>query len=171
MRVLQRANTLVRAKIHPTSIMAGYRLAMKEAVKYIKENLTIPSDKMERDYLIMAVRGRALPACARVGVAGGQVDGRCDRCLACARARACVPPQAKTSMSSKIIGPDCEFFSKMVVEAVTAVKTGGDGGKVKYPIKVPRALLLLPRAPPPARCCPCCYGCCRFFCGWCSYCL
>jgi chaperonin GroEL (HSP60 family) len=28
--LLKRANDLVRAKIHPTSIIAGYRLAMRE---------------------------------------------------------------------------------------------------------------------------------------------
>ena len=33
---LQRANELVRQKIHPTTIIAGFRLARKEAVKYIK---------------------------------------------------------------------------------------------------------------------------------------
>ncbi len=32
----QRANELVRQKIHPTSIIAGFRLARKECVKYIK---------------------------------------------------------------------------------------------------------------------------------------
>lgn len=44
--LLKRANDLVRAKIHPTSIMSGYRLAMKEAVKYIKTHLTVSTDKM-----------------------------------------------------------------------------------------------------------------------------
>jgi hypothetical protein len=34
--VEQRGNELVRQKIHPTSIISGYRLARKEAVKYIK---------------------------------------------------------------------------------------------------------------------------------------
>ena len=33
---LQRANELVRNKIHPTIIMSGYRMAMKEAIKYLK---------------------------------------------------------------------------------------------------------------------------------------
>jgi T-complex protein 1 subunit alpha len=46
--LLKRANDLVRAKVHPTNIMAGYRLAVKEAVRYIKASLTITSDKMER---------------------------------------------------------------------------------------------------------------------------
>ena len=35
--LLKRANDLVRNKIHPTSIIAGYRLAMREAVKYIED--------------------------------------------------------------------------------------------------------------------------------------
>ena len=38
---------------------------------------------------------------------------------------------AKTSMSSKLIGPDSEFFSKMVVDAMKNVKTGEN----KYPVK------------------------------------
>ena len=33
---LKNADELVKQKIHPTSIMAGYRLACKEAVKYIQ---------------------------------------------------------------------------------------------------------------------------------------
>ena len=37
----QRANELVGMKIHPTSIISGYRLAQKEAVKYINERLSV----------------------------------------------------------------------------------------------------------------------------------
>jgi len=37
--LLKRANELVREGIHPTTIMSGYRLAMREAVKYIKDSL------------------------------------------------------------------------------------------------------------------------------------
>lgn len=32
--LLQRANALVRQKIHPTSIIGGYRLAMREVHKF-----------------------------------------------------------------------------------------------------------------------------------------
>ena len=38
--LLKNADELVKQKIHPTSIIAGYRFAMKESIKYIKEHLT-----------------------------------------------------------------------------------------------------------------------------------
>lgn len=37
--LLRRANALVAAKIHPTNIIAGYRLAMREACKYIRDKM------------------------------------------------------------------------------------------------------------------------------------
>ncbi len=37
--LLRRANELVKQQIHPTNVITGYRMAMKEAVKYIKENM------------------------------------------------------------------------------------------------------------------------------------
>ncbi|KAL4532137.1 hypothetical protein Ndes2437B_g02559 [Nannochloris sp. 'desiccata'] len=44
--LLKRANELVRAKIHPTSIISGYRLAMREACKYIENTLAIPVEAL-----------------------------------------------------------------------------------------------------------------------------
>lgn len=98
MMQIQRANELVKNKIHPTSIIAGYRLAMREAVKYIKENLSVPVDSIGRESLINA---------------------------------------AKTSMSSKIIGPESEFFAKLVVDAVTSVKVVEEGAKGKSKARYP----------------------------------
>lgn len=45
--LLKRANQLVKNKIHPTTIISGYRLALKEMIKYIKENLTVKVDSGE----------------------------------------------------------------------------------------------------------------------------
>merc|ERR1719341_62458 len=98
--LLKNADELVKQKIHPTSIIGGYRLACKEAVKYIQEHLTYKVDDLGEDCLINA---------------------------------------AKTCMSSKLIGADSEFFSKMVVDAAQAIKVTS-GGNVTYPIRAVNVL-------------------------------
>merc|ERR1719222_250962 len=44
--LLKRANELVKNQIHPTTIMAGYRIAMRESIKYIQANLGVQVDKL-----------------------------------------------------------------------------------------------------------------------------
>ncbi|KAI0017599.1 T-complex protein 1 [Xylariomycetidae sp. FL0641] len=94
--LLRRANELMRNKIHPTTIITGYRLAMREAVKYMNENVSTKVENLGRESLIAI---------------------------------------AKTSMSSKIIGADSDFFANMVVDAMQAVKTTNNRNEVKYPVK------------------------------------
>jgi T-complex protein 1 subunit alpha len=52
--LLKRANALIADGIHPTVVMAGYRIAVKEAVKYIKANLVVQADSLGKDNLISA---------------------------------------------------------------------------------------------------------------------
>ncbi|KAL0719117.1 hypothetical protein Bca4012_068441 [Brassica carinata] len=94
--LLKRANDLVRNKIHPTSIISGYRLAMREACKYIEEKLVTKVEKLGKVPLINC---------------------------------------AKTSMSSKLISGDSDFFANLVVDAVLSVKMTNQRGEIKYPIK------------------------------------
>lgn len=94
--LLKRANELVKGKVHPTTIITGYKLALREATRFVNSVMSRPVDSLGKETLINI---------------------------------------AKTSMSSKIIGPDSEFFSKMAVEAMLAVKTANSRGEVKYPVK------------------------------------
>ncbi|RAL54025.1 hypothetical protein DM860_004496 [Cuscuta australis] len=94
--LLKRANDLVKNKIHPTSIISGYRLAMREACKYVDDKLAVKAEKLGKDSLLNC---------------------------------------AKTSMSSKLIAGDSDFFANLVVEAVLSVKMTNARGETKYPIK------------------------------------
>lgn len=100
--LMQRANNLYKQRIHPTNIITGYKIAMKECVKYIKENLKIPGNDINDEILIH---------CAKVYFF-----------------------YIQTAMSSKIIGGESDFFSKMVVDCVKHLKKINDFGDVVYPI-------------------------------------
>lgn len=41
-----------KQKIHPTSTISGYRLACKEACKYIQEHLTVPVEELGKESII-----------------------------------------------------------------------------------------------------------------------
>jgi len=99
--LLRRANELMKNRIHPTTIITGYRLALREAVKYMNENISTKVEHLGRESLINI---------------------------------------AKTSMSSKIIGSDSDFFSNMVVDAMQAVKSTNNRNEVKYPVKAVNVL-------------------------------
>lgn len=94
--LLKRANELVRNQVHPTTIITGYRLALREAVRYVNEVLSQSVNDLGKETLVSI---------------------------------------ARTSLSSKIIGADSEFFANMVVDAMLAVKTTSPKGETKYPVK------------------------------------
>ena len=94
--LLKRAAGLVRDKIHPTTIISGYRQAMRQACSFLDQNMAIPVASLGPDTLLNT---------------------------------------ARTSLSSKIVGVESDFFSRMVVDAITAVKTYDDVGEATYPVK------------------------------------
>lgn len=91
--LLKKGNALVKKNIHPTSIISGYRLAMKEACNYIKESLSIPIKDLGADSLLNC---------------------------------------AKTSIASKILGGEAEFFAPIIVNSLKRVGKKNQRGKMKY---------------------------------------
>ncbi|THH14710.1 hypothetical protein EW146_g5656 [Bondarzewia mesenterica] len=54
--LLKRANELVKAKIHPTTIITGYRLACREAVRFMQDQLSVKVDQLGKEALINAAK-------------------------------------------------------------------------------------------------------------------
>lgn len=94
--LLKRGNELIKNNIHATSVMSGFRLALKESVKHNQNHLSVKVDTLGREALINA---------------------------------------AKTSMSSKLLNAESDFFAEMVVNAMSNVKTVNHAGQAKYPVK------------------------------------
>jgi T-complex protein 1 subunit alpha len=93
---LRRGNQLIQNKIHPTTVINGFRTALKEAVKHIQNNLVIKMESLNKDVLMKT---------------------------------------ATTTLSSKLIGPESEHFSKLIVDAMLNVKQTGFDGTNKFPVK------------------------------------
>lgn len=50
--LLRRANDLVKNKIHPTTVITGYRLACKEAIKHLNDQLSVKTDSLGKSSLV-----------------------------------------------------------------------------------------------------------------------
>lgn len=54
--LLRRANDLMKNRIHPTTIITGYRLALREALKYMSENISTSVADLSKDTLLSIAR-------------------------------------------------------------------------------------------------------------------
>lgn len=54
--LLRRGNELVRHKIHPTTVITGFRLAVKESCKFIAEQMAVRVDNLGRECLMNAAK-------------------------------------------------------------------------------------------------------------------
>jgi T-complex protein 1 subunit alpha len=124
--LLRRANDLVKNKIHPTTIITGYRLASKEAVKFIADQMSIKVDAIGKECLIniakTSMSSKVIGTCVSFpisrGLPGPFTPGNSDANVSCASSHS-----------------DDDFFGAMVVDAVNAIKMVGGKGEASYPIK------------------------------------
>jgi len=93
--LLKRANELIKMKVHPTNIIMGFKIAAREACRFIEDKLAVSVDSLGEEALLNC---------------------------------------AKTSMSSKLINADPNFFANLVVNAIKAIETKTIFGS-KYNIK------------------------------------
>ncbi|CDR95601.1 t-complex protein 1, alpha subunit, putative [Babesia bigemina] len=93
--LLRRANDLANMGIHATSIIAGYKMAIRECVKYIKEHLSKRMSDLGEDVVVNI---------------------------------------ARTTLSSKMLRVNLDYFSEMVVKAIKAVETADEAGNRRFPV-------------------------------------
>ena len=148
----QRANELVRQKIHPTTIISGFRLPVPHAPRWSRPAASVI--KCVVGYMsgpLVHPNGQD-----GAGLLGQRRQGSLTNCpytnpppvlrpvllpplcLPCpARFIVLEPSQLspQTAMSSKIIGTANDFFANMAVDAVTSVRHETPEGKVSYSVK------------------------------------
>ena len=120
--LLRRANELVKAKIHPTTIITGYRLACREAVKFMQDQLSVKIDVLGREALVNAAKTSM----------SSKIIGKCVLFIIFVPERRCF-----TEMS---LGSDDDLFAPMAVDAMLAVKSINMRGDIKYPVKAVNVL-------------------------------
>ena len=90
--IFQNGLDLIHLSVHPTLIISGYRLALKECISYIRKNLLISADLITDEVLVNVAKVFYFFQFSK-----------------------------QTTLSSKILGAETEKFSKMAVDAVKAI--------------------------------------------------
>lgn len=67
--LLKQGNELVRSGVHPTAVISGYRLAQKEALNFIKNQMSQKVDTLGKDTVINCAR-----TCLSSKIIGGEGD-------------------------------------------------------------------------------------------------
>merc|ERR1719162_2893474 len=95
--LLKRAHELVAQGIHPTSIISGYRLAMREACKYVEDHMATDAIALGRE---------------------------------------CPMNTCRTTIASKLLSTDSDFWANMCVDAVMNMETIDPfTDEKRYPVK------------------------------------
>jgi T-complex protein 1 subunit alpha len=136
--LLRRANDLVRMRIHPTNIIAGYRLAMREGCKYLREKLATPVDKLGRDCLVNA---------AKTSLSSKILGSAESDLFANMAVDAVLAVKTDSPSSSKPVYP---------IDAIHVLKAQGKSARESellpgYALNKPRSSQLMPRRVSPAR--------------------
>ena len=141
--LLRRAAVLVRHKVHPTSVISGYRLAMREVRREEREREGSSKgwSRMSLRFLFHSHPSRSLSLSLSIlSLSPFQATRFITDRLAIPVSELgpdTLAAIARTSMASKVIGSDPDHFAALVVEAVLAVRQPSlaPGGPPRYPIK------------------------------------
>ena len=117
--LLRRANELVQQHIHPTSIISGFLKAKNEAIKFTHLHTSLHSLTHNHTHTHTFYRFIAENMTLKTSKLGHEA----------------LVNAAKTSMSSKIIGKDCDLYAKIAVDSMLAVETLNSQKKKRYPVK------------------------------------
>lgn len=137
--LLKRGNDLVRQKIHPTSILSGFRMAMREVRRGGGRECCwgVAADSSELQLTVNSIPTTTTPpTLPQLLQPHLQACKYIEENLAIETStlgEETLLNAARTAMSSKIVGADADFFGRIVVDAVTSVRTA-DEGRVRYPV-------------------------------------
>jgi T-complex protein 1 subunit alpha len=113
--LLKNASTLIKYKLHPTSIISGYRLACREACKYIQEHLAIATSELDRESVI---------SCAKTAMSSKLVGVDSD-----------FFSNMIVDAAMSIMRTDAKGVNKVPIKAINILKA--HGGNMKESILVP----------------------------------